>query len=311
MKIVFMGTPDFAVQPLKALIENGHEIALVVTKEDKPKGRGYEMSFTPVKEEALANGVEIFQPTTLNTEEVYEKLKSIDAELYVVVAYGKILPQKILDLPRLGCINIHASLLPSYRGAAPIQWAIIDGCKKTGITTMLMDSGLDTGDILKKYEINIEDDETGGSLFEKLALLGAKAIVDTIENLDNIVPVKQKDTDTKYASVLQKSMGNIDFSKDRDYIERLVRGLSPWPGAYSSLRGKNIKLLKVSKVEVANIKYKKEDYGRLISTKNNLYVVCKGGLLEILNLQLAGKKAMQSSEFLRGFKPEEDWLKRG
>ena len=311
MKIVFMGTPDFAVQPLKALIENGHEIALVVTKEDKPKGRGYEMSFTPVKEEALANGIEIFQPTTLNTEEVYEKLKSIDAELYVVVAYGKILPQKILDLPRLGCINIHASLLPSYRGAAPIQWAIIDGCKKTGITTMLMDSGLDTGDILKKYEINIEDDETGGSLFEKLALLGAKAIVDTIKNLDNIVPIKQKDTDTKYASVLQKSMGNIDFSKDRDYIERLVRGLSPWPGAYSSLRGKNIKLLKVSKADVANIKYKKEDYGRLISTKNNLYVVCKGGLLEILNLQLAGKKAMQSSEFLRGFKPEEDWLKRG
>ena len=311
MKIVFMGTPDFAVQPLKALIEKGHEIALVVTKEDKPKGRGYGMSFTPVKEEALANGIEIFQPTTLNTEEVYEKLKSIDAELYVVVAYGKILPQKILDLPRLGCINIHASLLPSYRGAAPIQWAIIDGCKKTGITTMLMDSGLDTGDILKKYEINIEDYETGGSLFEKLALLGAKAIVDTIENLDNIVPVKQKDTDTKYASVLQKSMGNIDFSKDRDYIERLVRGLSPWPGAYSSLRGKNIKLLKVSKVDVANIKYKKEDYGRLISTKNSLYVVCKGGLLEILNLQLAGKKAMQSSEFLRGFKPEEDWLKRG
>ena len=311
MKIVFMGTPDFAVQPLKALIENGHEIALVVTKEDKPKGRGYGMSFTPVKEEALANGIEIFQPSTLNTKEVYEKLKSIDAELYVVVAYGKILPQKILDLPRLGCINIHASLLPSYRGAAPIQWAIIDGCKKTGITTMLMDAGLDTGDILKKYEINIEDDETGGSLFEKLALLGAKAIVDTIENLDNIVPVKQKDTDTKYASVLQKSMGNIDFSKDRDYIERLVRGLSPWPGAYSSLRGKNIKLLKVSKVDVANIKYKKEDYGRLISTKNNLYVVCKGGLLEILNLQLSGKKAMQSSEFLRGFKPEEDWLKRG
>ena len=311
MKIVFMGTPDFAVQPLKALIENKHEIALVVTKEDKPKGRGYGMSFTPVKEEALANEIEVFQPTTLNTEEVYEKLKSIEADLYVVVAYGNILPQKILDLPRLGCINIHASLLPSYRGAAPIQWAIIDGCKKTGITTMLMDSGLDTGDILKKYEINIEDDETGGSLFEKLALLGAKAIVDTIESLDNIVPVKQKDTDTKYASVLQKSMGNIDFSKDRDYIERLVRGLSPWPGAYSSLRGKNIKLLKVSKVDVANIKYKKEDYGRLISTKNNLYVVCKGGLLEILNLQLAGKKAMQSSEFLRGFKPEEDWLKRG
>ena len=311
MKIVFMGTPDFAVQPLKALIENGHEIALVVTKEDKPKGRGYEMSFTPVKEEALANGIEIFQPTTLNTEEVYEKLKSIDAELYVVVAYGKILPQKILDLPRLGCINIHASLLPSYRGAAPIQWAIIDGCKKTGITTMLMDSGLDTGDILKKYEINIEDDETGGSLFEKLALLGAKAIVDTIESLDTIVPIPQEDPETKDASVLQKSMGNIAFSKDRDYIARLVRGLSPWPGAYSSLRGKNIKLLKVSKVDVANIKYKKEDYGRLISTKNNLYVVCKGGLLEILNLQLAGKKAMQSSEFLRGFKPEEDWLKRG
>lgn len=311
MKIVFMGTPDFAVQPLKALIENKHEIALVVTKEDKPKGRGYGMSFTPVKEEALANEIEVFQPTTLNTEEVYEKLKSIEADLYVVVAYGKILPQKILDLPRLGCINIHASLLPSYRGAAPIQWAIIDGCKKTGITTMLMDSGLDTGDILKKYEINIEDDETGGSLFEKLALLGAKAIVDTIESLDTIVPIKQEDTDTKYASVLQKSMGNIDFSKDRDYIERLVRGLSPWPGAYSSLRGKNIKLLKVSKVDVANIKYKKEDYGRLISTKNNLYVVCKGGLLEILNLQLAGKKAMQSSEFLRGFKPEEDWLKRG
>lgn len=311
MKIVFMGTPDFAVQPLKALIEKGYDVALVVTKEDKPKGRGYEVSFTPVKEEALAAGIEIFQPATLKNNEVYEKLKSIEADLFVVVAYGKILPEEILKLPKFGCINIHASLLPSYRGAAPIQWAIIDGCKKTGITTMLMDTGLDTGDILRKYEINIDEDETGGSLFEKLALLGASSIIDTIENLKDIVPVKQGDTDTKYASVLQKSIGNIDFSKDRDQIERLVRGLSPWPGAYSSLRGKNIKLLKVSKADEPNIKYNKEDYGRLISTKNNIYVVCKGGLLEIHNLQLAGKKAMQSYEFLRGFKPEEDWLKRG
>lgn len=303
MKIVFMGTPDFAIKPLEALIEAGHEIAAVLTKEDKPKGRGYEMSFSPVKTLALEKGLKILQPLSLKNDEIYEELKSLEAELYVVVAYGKILPKRILDLPKLACINIHASLLPSYRGAAPIQWAIIDGRKKTGITTMLMDEGLDTGDILRKYEIDIEEHDTGGSLFDKLALLGAKAIVDTIADFDKIEPVKQADSDTDYAKTLDKKLGDIDFSMESAYIERLVRALNPWPSAYSSLRGKTLKILEASVADV-DIEYSELACGSLLHSKNRLFVVCGDGLLEILKLQLSGKKSMSSADFLRGFKIE-------
>ena len=298
-----MGTPDFALKPLEALIDAGHDILAVLTKEDKPRGRGYEMSFSPVKVLALEKGLKVLQPLSLKNDDIYEELKMLEADFYVVVAYGKILPKRILDLPKIACINIHASLLPSYRGAAPIQWAIIDGCKKTGITTMLMDEGLDTGDILKKYDIDIEKNSTGGSLFNKLSVLGAEAIVDTIDNFDSIKPIKQGDTDTKYAKALDKSMGNIDFSMERAYIERLVRALNPWPSAYSSLRGKNLKLIEVS-IYDGDIECKNYRYGSLIQSKNRLFVFCKDGLLEILKMQLAGKKAMSSTEFLRGFKIE-------
>lgn len=242
MKIVFMGTPDFAVEPLKALIQKGYEIACVLTRVDKPKGRGHEMMFTPVKQEAIKHGIKVLQPKSLKTDEIYEELKAINADLFVVVAYGMLLPKRILELPKKGCINIHASLLPAYRGATPIQYSIINGDKKTGITTMLMDEGLDTGDILKQYEVEISENETGGSLFDRLAILGSEAIIDTIESLDTIIPKKQGDTHTCYAGMLTKQMGNIDFSVDMQSIERLVRGLNPWPSAYSCIRGKNIKI---------------------------------------------------------------------
>lgn len=315
MKIVFMGTPDFALEPLRALIASGHDIAAVITKEDKPKNRGHKLSFTPVKEEALKHGIRIMQPRNMRDEGLYEELKHIGADLFVVVAYGKLLPKEILDIPPLGCINIHASLLPAYRGAAPIQWAIIKGEKKTGITTMLMDEGLDTGDILKRYEIDIAEDETGGSLFEKLSVLGGKAITDTISELESgtLRPRKQGEASTDYASALHKEMGDIDFSKPADYIERLIRGLNPWPGAYSDKEGKLLKIWGAKLLDIEEsgaVKYQEGDYGRMIRDKWRLFVVCGGGLLEITQLQPEGKKRMDASVFLRGYDVEGCRLQR-
>ena len=302
MKIVFMGTPDFSLQPLKSLVEAGHDVSLVLTREDKKRNRG-ELSPTPVKELAQELNIPVLTPSKMKDESLIERLKSENADFFVVVAYGKILPKEILDIPKLGCINIHASLLPEYRGAAPIQWSIIDGKKKTGITTMLMDEGLDTGDILKQYELPIADDETGGSLFDKLAILGGEAIADTIANFDSITPTPQGEATTEYAKMISKQMGEIDFNKSATEIERLIRGMNPWPSAYTKYEGKVLKIweAKVSEniSELPNTNLS-ENYGKIYSINKDIFIICNNSVLKVLSLQLEGKKRMSAKDFLLG-----------
>lgn len=309
MKIVFMGTPDFSLQPLKKLIEAGHYVSLVLTREDKKRNRG-ELSPTPVKELAQELNIPVLTPSRMKDEALLERLNSEKADFFVVVAYGKILPKEILDMPKFGCINIHASLLPEYRGAAPIQWSIIDGKKKTGITTMLMDEGLDTGDILKQYELPIANNETGGSLFEKLALLGGEAIVDTIDNFNNITPKKQGESTTGYAKMISKSMGDIDFNKSAIEIERLIRGMNPWPSAYTKYMGKVLKIWEAKVAEniseLPNIKLN-ENYGKIYSFNSRIFIVCNQSVLEVLSLQLEGKKRMSAKDFLMGKEIEQGY----
>ena len=310
MKIVFMGTPDFSLQPLKKLIEAGHYVSLVLTREDKKRNRG-ELSPTPVKELAQELNIPVLTPSRMKDEALLERLNSEKADFFVVVAYGKILPKEILDMPKFGCINIHASLLPEYRGAAPIQWSIIDGKKKTGITTMLMDEGLDTGDILKQYELPIADNETGGSLFEKLALLGGEAIVDTIDNFNNITPKKQGESTTGYAKMISKSMGDIDFNKSAIEIERLIRGMNPWPSAYTNYMGKVLKIWEAKVAEniseLPNIKLN-ENYGKIYSFNNRIFIICNSSALEVMSLQLEGKKKMSAKDFLLGREIEQGYV---
>ena len=310
MKIVFMGTPDFSLQPLKKLIEAGHYVSLVLTREDKKRNRG-ELSPTPVKELAQELNIPVLTPSRMKDEALLERLNSEKADFFVVVAYGKILPKEILDMPKFGCINIHASLLPEYRGAAPIQWSIIDGKKKTGITTMLMDEGLDTGDILKQYELPIANNETGGSLFEKLALLGGEAIVDTIDNFNNITPKKQGESTTGYAKMISKSMGDIDFNKSAIEIERLIRGMNPWPSAYTNYMGKVLKIWEAKVAEniseLPNIKLN-ENYGKIYSFNNRIFIICNSSVLEVLSLQLEGKKKMSAKDFLLGREIEQGYV---
>lgn len=310
MKIVFMGTPDFSLQPLKKLIEAGHYVSLVLTREDKKRNRG-ELSPTPVKELAQELNIPVLTPSRMKDEALLERLNSEKADFFVVVSYGKILPKEILDMPKFGCINIHASLLPEYRGAAPIQWSIIDGKKKTGITTMLMDEGLDTGDILKQYELPIADNETGGSLFEKLALLGGEAIVDTIDNFNNITPKKQGESTTGYAKMISKSMGDIDFNKSAIEIERLIRGMNPWPSAYTNYMGKVLKIWEAKVAEniseLPNIKLN-ENYGKIYSFNNRIFIICNSSVLEVMSLQLEGKKKMSAKDFLLGREIEQGYV---
>lgn len=313
MKIVFMGTPDFASSALEKLIEEGYEIGLAVSMPDKPKGRGYELVPTPVKAMALSHGIKVLQPLKMNDESFLSELRKENADVFVVAAYGKLLSKEILDMPRLACINIHASLLPQYRGAAPIQWALIDGMEKTGITTMLMDKGLDTGDILKKYELSIDANETGGGLFDKLARLGREAIVDTLENLDEYMEkrTKQGEASTDYAAMLSKKDGELDFKKPAVQTERLVRALNPWPSAFTYLDKKTFKIWEAGAVsgevyERLVQKEDKENFGKLIQDKEKLYVICKESLLELKTVQLEGKKRMDVPSFLRGYKIEND-----
>ena len=310
MKIVFMGTPDFSLQPLKKLIAAGHYVSLVLTREDKKRNRG-ELSPTPVKELAQELNIPVLTPSRMKDEALLERLNSERADFFVVVAYGKILPKEILDMPKFGCINIHASLLPEYRGAAPKQWSIIDGKKKTGITTMLMDEGLDTGDILKQYELPIADNETGGSLFEKLALLGGEAIVDTIDNFNNITPKKQGESTTGYAKMISKSMGDIDFNKSAIEIERLIRGMNPWPSAYTNYMGKVLKIWEAKVAEniseLPNIKLN-ENYGKIYSFNNRIFIICNSSVLEVMSLQLEGKKKMSAKDFLLGREIEQGYV---
>lgn len=305
MRIVFMGTPDFSVLPLTALVEHGHDVCLVLTREDKPRGRGHEMQATPVKEEASKLGILVLTPKKMRDADLIQTLRDCHADVFVVVAYGKILPKEILEIPSKGCINIHASLLPEYRGAAPIQWAILDGKEKTGITTMMMDEGLDTGDILKQYEIFIDKEETSGSLFDKLATLGADAIVDTLQAMEqgDLTRTKQGEMTTDYAKMLKKEDGKLDFAESAIVLERKVRGFAPWPGAYTMLHGKNLRIWKAAVFE-GRLKREGVDVaiGEAVVIGKKLYFQCGEHALEVLELQLEGKKRMPAESFLLGYK---------
>lgn len=298
MKIVYMGTPDFAVGPLKALIEAGHEICAVVTQPDRQKGRGKEMAPSPVKECASEYGIPVLTPVKIKEAEAIEELKKYPADIFVVAAFGQILSEEILNMPKYGCVNIHASLLPKYRGAAPIQWSIIDGEKETGVTIMQMDKGLDTGDILFQKKVPITEEETGASLFDKLAEAGAELIVEALAKIEKgeVTPVKQDDNNSCYAKMLSKSTGKIDWNKSAVEIERLVRGLNSWPSAYTEYKGKQ---LKIWKAEV--LPHIEGKPGTIAKVTKDAVVVCTGdGALSLLEIQLEGKKRMSTKEFLLG-----------
>lgn len=299
MKIVFMGTPDFSVTALEELYNAGHEIAAVVTQPDKPKGRGGKMQFTPVKEKAVELGIKVYQPLKVREPEFIEVLQEINPDAIVVIAFGQILPKKILDLPKYGCINVHASLLPKYRGAAPIQWAVIDGEKETGVTTMYMNEGLDTGDIIDTVVVPIDEKETGGSLFDKLAVEGGKLIVKTLQELEKgtATRTKQDDSKSNYAGMIYKQLGCIDFNKSAVEIERLIRGLNPWPSAYTKMNGKTLKIWEADVDETDS----KGEPGEITEIgKDFVRVATKEGSLKIMELQLEGKKRMKTKDFLMG-----------
>lgn len=303
MKIVFMGTPDFAVSTLESLVKGGHEVIAAVTQPDKPKGRGKAVQYTPVKEKALEYEIPVYQPVKARDPEFVELLKGMNPDVIVVVAFGQLLPKAILDIPKYGCVNVHASLLPKYRGAAPIQWAVIDGEEVSGVTTMLMDEGLDTGDMLEKAEIVLDEKETGGSLFDKLSALGGELILSTLEKMENgtITRTPQGDSTTSYAKMLKKTMGEIDWHMEAVKIERLIRGLNPWPSAYTSLKGKTVKIWSADVVAGEST----GNPGRVTVTKDKLLVECGENFLSITELQLEGKKRMETAAFLRGFTVED------
>lgn len=317
MRVVFMGTPDFAVGTLRALISSRHEVAAVFTQPDKPKGRGKSVQITPVKEEALAAGIPVFQPVRLREESVLEQIRELAPEVIVVVAFGQIIPQAVLDIPRYGCVNVHASLLPKYRGAAPIQWAVINGEEFSGVTTMQMDAGLDTGDMLLTEKVALAPDETGGSLFNKLSVTGAQLLLKTLDALENgsVTPQPQPaESPTAYAAMLKKTDGEIDWSRSAAEIERLVRGLNPWPSAYTHLNGKTLKIWRAELYEKAGDadeektaaeKAEKEMCtapGTVVKvTKSELCVQTGDGVLSLTEVQLEGKKRMDTAAFLRGF----------
>lgn len=314
MKIVFMGTPDFAVPTLEALYQSRHEVAAVVTQPDKPKGRGKAMAMPPVKEKALEYGIPVYQPVRVRKDEAFfEELTKIQPDVIVVIAFGQILPERILNLPKYGCINIHASLLPKYRGAAPIQWAVINGDEVSGVTTMQMDVGLDTGDILDTVEVRLDPKETGGSLFDRLRLAGGKLILSTLEKAEAGIlhPVKQDEAEATHVTMLDKSMGQIDWSMDAAVIERLIRGLNPWPSAYTKFEGKTLKIWSADVEEDAAGRSSPETFGQVVRVGKDAFSVQTGkGLLTIRELQLEGKKRMDTAAFLRGY-PVETGVKLG
>ena len=301
MRIIFMGTPDFSVGTLRELVKAGHEVVGVVSQPDKPKGRGKEMQFTPVKECALRHGIPVFQPKKVRDPECVEELKKYQADVCVVIAFGQILPKEILEMTPYGCINVHASLLPSYRGAAPIQWAVIRGEKISGVTTMQMDEGLDTGDMLEKTEIILDEKETGGSLHDKLAEAGAKLCVHTLDKLvqGDLTPQKQGESPTEYARMLDKKLGDINWEQSAVEIERLIRGLNPWPSAYTDWNGKTMKIWEADAVPGENTE---KAPGTITDvTKDDFAVQTGDGQLRVRALQIPGKKRMEADAFLRGY----------
>lgn len=300
MKLLFMGTPDFSLPALQALFESRHEIIAVVTQPDKPKGRGKGVQMTPVKARALELGIPVYQPERVRAAEFAEVLKGLAPDVIVVIAFGQILSREVLDIPRYGCINIHASLLPKYRGASPVQWAVINGEKETGVTTMMMDEGLDTGDMLEKLVIPLDKKETGGSLFEKVSIAGGELIISTLEKLEQgtLNRTPQGKEGVSYVKIIKKSMGDIDWTMAAADIERLIRGLNPWPSAYTRW---NDRMVKIWDADVLQDEYEGICGQVLAAEKERFYVKTGKGTLAIRSLQPEGKKRMDTDAFLRGY----------
>lgn len=337
MNIVFMGTPDFAAGILAAVLDAGYPVTAVVTQPDRPKGRKREPVPCPVKELAESRGIPALTPTRVRRPEEIEKIRELSPDLILVAAFGQILPKELLDIPKYGCLNVHASLLPAYRGAAPIQHAILDGCTETGVSIMLMDEGLDTGAILAKKSIPIAPDETGGSLFDKLASLGSELLLETLPKVGTgeLIPVPQpKESTTAYAAMLKKEDGRIDWTEDAALIERKVRAFSPWPGAYTTLGGKNFRIWSAGVLEEENVnaadfsqpessalqtneanpsegKEPEDAEGKVLPgalsqlSDGTLAVRTGKGLLTLLEVQMEGKRRMTTEEFLRGYRIKE------
>lgn len=296
MRIVFMGTPDFAVPSLQALIDAGHDVCAVYTQPDKPQGRKQILTAPPVKTLALEHDIPVFQPNTLKNEDEQARLRELAPEVIIVVAYGKLLPKAVLDIPPHGCINVHGSLLPRWRGAAPIQWAVIAGDEMAGVTTMQMAEGLDTGDMLLTYETKVGEKETAGELFDRLAQSGAELLTQTLVKLDEITPRPQDDAQSCYAHMLDKQMAVIDWSKSAHEIDCLIRGLNPWPIALTALSGERLKVFAAEKANGNG------EPGTVLEAdpKKGLTVACGEGALGLTEIQLVGGKRMKATDFLRG-----------
>ena len=300
MKIVFMGTPHFAATGLKKLLDNRFNIKAVFTPVDKPKGRGYKIEESPVKKLSIENNIKVFQPLLLNNQEVKDMLKELSPDVIIVIAYGVILPKDILEIPKYGCINVHASLLPKYRGAAPVQWSIIKGEKVTGITTMFMDEGLDTGDIILQSMTDINPNETAGELMGRLAEIGASTLIKTLKMIENndIVRIPQEGSQSSWAPILKKDICKISFNTNAEEIHNLIRGLNPWPIAKISLNGNNIKIYNSQIIETLS---ENKNYGEIIDS-NEFIISCSKGLIKFNEIQIEGGKRMATEEFLKGHK---------
>lgn len=308
MKVIFMGTPDFAVPVLRGLADSKeHEVTAVITQPDKARGRSGKLVYTPVKELAVERGIPVYTPVRVKDSEFVNKLREIPCDVIVVVAFGQILSKEILTMPKYGCVNVHASLLPRWRGSAPMQWAILSGDKKTGLTTMQMDEGIDTGDMLLRREVDIEPEETGESLHDKLAALGSGLLLETLKRLQegSLVPQPQEDEESTYAKMLTKELGRIQWDRDAAEIERYIRGLNSWPGAYTRFREKTLKLWKaqvVSEDTLSEEAFSEKLRPGMVTAvdKESITVQTGKGCLRILELQLEGKKKMDTASFLRG-----------
>ena len=306
MRIIFMGTPDFAVPVLQSLINSRHEVVAVVTQPDRPKGRGKNMQFSPVKECALAHNIPVMQPVNVSVPEVIDELRAYEPELIVVVAFGQFVTKKIREMPKYGCINVHASLLPKYRGAGPIQWAVINGEKESGVTTMYMCREIDKGDMLLKDTVTLNPKETGDSLHDKLSMMGGPLLLKTIDQLEDgsAVRIPQCEEESTYAPKLEKTMGNIDWTMDADRIERLVRGLNSWPGTFTKIHGKTVKIwdCDVVRQETLTENQAAAKPGTVIvSEKDQLIVKAGNGALSLRMIQPEGKKNMTVDAYLRGY----------
>ena len=309
MRAVFMGTPEIAATVLKSVLASKHEVIAVVTQTDKPKGRGHEMTFPPVKEVALEAGIPVLQPQRARDEAFIEELKALNPDIILVAAYGKLLPKAILDMPKFGCINVHASLLPKYRGASPIQWAVLNGDEKSGVTIMHMAETMDTGDIIMTKEVMLTAEETAGSLHDKLADIGGPLLIEAMDALETgrAPRIRQNEEEATHVRMLEKTMGNLDFSQPAVQLERWIRGLNPWPTAYTKLDGKMLKLWKAEVVSTEELakEAKNQKPGTILAVAKDSFDVLTGdGVLRVKELQLEGKRKMTAEEFLRGFSLE-------